>query len=119
MAVRHEATREVREGPSEPEGNGENEPQPVASAETSLLDSPQNKRKGIMKTAGNRFIKDLRLFCLIGVIALALITIVSTGGCGGGGDSGDSGGGGDNGEPTTMPGQATYINFRVLTRAGY
>ena len=41
-----------------------------------------------MKRPRNRLIKDLHLFCLIGVIALGLITIVSIGGCGGGGGDG-------------------------------
>jgi len=37
-----------------------------------------------MKKARDRFIKNLRYFCLIGVIALGLMTIIGTGGGGGG-----------------------------------
>ena len=40
-----------------------------------------------MKKARDRFIKNLRYFCLIGVIALGLMTIIGTGGGGGGGGS--------------------------------
>lgn len=38
-----------------------------------------------MKKAGTMFIKNLRYLCLVGVIALGLMTIVGTGGGGGGG----------------------------------
>jgi hypothetical protein len=47
-----------------------------------------------MKKARNGFIKNLRYMCLIGVIALGLMTIVGSNGGDGGGDGG--GGGGDN-----------------------
>jgi hypothetical protein len=38
-----------------------------------------------MKKAGTMFIKNLRYLCLVGVIAIGLMTIVGTGGVGGGG----------------------------------
>ena len=40
-----------------------------------------------MKKLRNGFVKNLQYFCLIGVIALGLMTIVATGGGGGGGGS--------------------------------
>ncbi len=43
-----------------------------------------------MKKVRDRFIKNLRYLCLIGVIALGLMTIVGTDGGGGGGDGGTS-----------------------------
>lgn len=55
-----------------------------------------------MKKVRNGFIKNFRYLCLIGVIALGLMTIVGTGGGGGGGDSGGGGGGdGDDDQLTT------------------
>jgi hypothetical protein len=56
-----------------------------------------------MKRSRNGFIKNLRYLCLVGVIALGLMTIVGTGG-GGGGDGGDGGGGGGGGgDPCAGP----------------
>lgn len=66
-----------------------------------------------MKT-GSRFFKALRYFCLIGVIALGLMTTIGTGG-GGGGD--DGGGGdsttsnGDSGGNTTGKAKWTYMVY--------
>ena len=57
-----------------------------------------------MKKARNGFTKTLPYLCLIGVIALGLMTIVGTGGGGGGGGGGSDGnGGGDKNDeiPTT------------------
>jgi len=43
-----------------------------------------------MKKTGNMFVKNLRYLCLVGVIALGLMTIVGTGGGGGGGGTSTS-----------------------------
>jgi len=45
-----------------------------------------------MKRVKNGFIRNLHYLCLVGVIALGLMTIVATGGGGGGGDGGDGNG---------------------------
>ena len=47
-----------------------------------------------MKKSRNGFVKNLHYICLIGVIALGLMTIVGTTGCGGGGGGGGEGEGG-------------------------
>jgi hypothetical protein len=55
-----------------------------------------------MKKAGTMFIKNLRYLCLVGVIALGLMTIVGTGGGGGGGGASTS---------TTTTGSGGTTNF--------
>jgi hypothetical protein len=59
-----------------------------------------------MKTKRKSFINNLRFLCLVGIIALGLMTIVGSGGGGGGGGGGvtapTSGGGGDSGDGTAI-----------------
>jgi hypothetical protein len=55
-----------------------------------------------MKKAGTMFIKNLRYLCLVGVIAIGLMTIVGTGGGGGGGGGSTS---------TTTTGSGGTTNF--------
>jgi Tol biopolymer transport system component len=72
-----------------------------------------------MKKAGTMFIKNMRYLCLVGVIAIGLMTIVGTGGGGG-----DGGGDGDGGvvptklgfsvQPSIEEQQGTLFSFFVV-----
>jgi hypothetical protein len=73
-----------------------------------------------MKNPKNSFLKNLRYLCLVGVIALGLMTIVGSGGGGGGGgaaaiDGGGSGGGGGGGGGTTIGEviDTSFVTFSV------
>jgi len=58
-----------------------------------------------MKKLGNELIKNLYYLCVVGVIALGLMTIVGTGGGGGG----DNGGGGDGDGGQSITGSVLYF----------
>lgn len=55
-----------------------------------------------MKKNENSFLKNLRYLCLVGVIALGLMTIVGSGGGGGGGGTGNGGTNGGSGTTATL-----------------
>ncbi|MBW1691780.1 MAG: hypothetical protein JRJ70_13725 [Deltaproteobacteria bacterium] len=75
-----------------------------------------------MKKPKNSFLKNLRYLCLVGVIALGLMTIVGSGGGGGGGaptttppptDGGDGGGGDGDGATIGEVIDTNYVTFSV------
>lgn len=65
-----------------------------------------------MKRARNRFVKNLRYLCLVGVITLGLISIVGSNGGGGGG--GDGGGGKAEGDDTDLSHNEVLVNLGII-----
>jgi hypothetical protein len=57
---------------------------PITEIPSGLLCPAHHKQGGIMKESGHRFLKQLRCLCLMGVIALGLISIVGSNGGDGG-----------------------------------